>query len=107
MSQLFSARRALAIVPVAALVAACSGTQSRASQPLTLAINSLAASTAPAASRPSGAIQIGSGANSLTINQAQIVLARIELSPHRTCATTAAGHPCDDLQPGPTLLTLP
>ncbi len=107
MSQLCSARRALAIAPVAALVAACSGTQSRASQPLTLAINSLAASTAPAASRPSGAIQIGSGANSLTINQAQIVLARIELSPSGTCAATGEADDCDELQVGPTLVTLP
>ncbi len=107
MSQWFSARRALPLAPVAALLAACTGTQSRASQPITLAANSLAASTAPAAQRPSGAIQIGTGANSLTINQAEVVLARIELSPSGTCAATGEADDCDELQVGPTLVTLP
>ncbi len=107
MAHLFSARPALAIAPVAALLAACTGTAPRASQPISLAVNSLAASPAATGSRLSGAIQIGTGANSLTINQAQVVLARIELSPSGACATTGEADDCDELRVGPTLVTLP
>jgi len=53
------------------------------------------------------AIQIGSGANSLTISQTQIVLARIELATAGTCATTSEEDDCAELRLGPTLVDLP
>src|SRR5260370_19186374 len=54
----------------------------------------------------SAAIQIGSGANSLTINQAQVVLARIELSTAGSCDTTGEEDDCAELKLGPTLVYL-
>jgi hypothetical protein len=55
----------------------------------------------------SASIQIGTGANSLTLNQAQVVLSRIELSPSGSCATAGEQDDCDELQAGPALLDLP
>jgi hypothetical protein len=106
MAHSFSARPAFSLASAAALLAACNGTAPRASQPISLAVNSLSAA-APAGAQLAAAIQIGSGANSLTINQAEIVLARIELSPSGGCATTGETDDCDELQVGPTLVTLP
>jgi hypothetical protein len=55
-------------------------------------------------------IHIGSGANSLTISKAQIVLSRIKLSPSggATCSeTTEDKDDCDELEAGPALVDLP
>ncbi|HYK82783.1 MAG TPA: hypothetical protein VEU55_06520 [Gemmatimonadales bacterium] len=72
--------------------------------PISLSVTTLAGSTTPGTS---AAIQIGSGANSLTINQAQVVLSRIELSTSSPCATTGEEDDCNELEVGPTLVTLP
>lgn len=99
----------LRLVPAALILAACNGTAPNTSHPLSLSLTTKSASSgSPAAtSGVSADIQIGSGANSLTITQAQIVLARIELSPSGTCATTGEEDDCDELQAGPTLVDLP
>src|SRR2546425_11188365 len=75
-------RGALWLAPVALTFAACDGTAPKASQPVSLSVTTKGTSgvSVPAGSGLSAAIQIGSGANSLTINQARVVLARIELS---------------------------
>jgi hypothetical protein len=102
-------RRALWLAPLAFTVTACDGTAPRASQPLTLSVTTKGTSgvAVPAGSGVSAAIQIGSGANSLSITQAQIVLARIELSTAGTCATTGEEDDCPELGLGPTLVDLP
>jgi hypothetical protein len=55
----------------------------------------------------SASIQLGTGANSLTINQAQVVLSKIELAPSGTCGTPGERDDCDELQAGPALVELP
>ncbi|HYT05645.1 MAG TPA: hypothetical protein VEM13_12295 [Gemmatimonadales bacterium] len=97
----FSSTRALWLAPLALALAACSDTGPKASQPVSLSV------TTKPSSSPSADIMIGSGANSLTISQAQIVLARIELSPSGACATTGEEDDCDELEVGPTLVSLP
>jgi hypothetical protein len=105
------------------LVVACNGTGPNASQALHVSFTSRSITTPRAP--VSAAIQIGSGANSLTINQAQMVLAEIELSPSGSCATTdddtmaasdgmeggggdmEEADDCDELQAGPMLVDLP
>src|SRR2546426_12414008 len=52
-------------------------------------------------------LQVGTGANSLTISQAQIVLAEIELSPNGSCSTTDETDDCDELEAAPALVDLP
>jgi len=102
-------RRALWLAPVAFTFAACDGTAPRVSQPVSLSVTTKGTSgvAVPAGSGVSAAIQIGSGANSLSITQAQIVLARIELSTAGTCATTGEDDDCAELRLGPTLVDLP
>jgi hypothetical protein len=102
------ARRAVWLAPAALILAACNGTTPKAVYPLSLSITTRSTSGASlAGSSVRAAIQIGSGANSLTINQVQIVLARIELSATGSCATTGEADDCDELQLGPTLANLP
>src|SRR5258708_28501561 len=74
-------RRALWLAPVAFTFAACNGTAPRMSQPVSLSVTTKGTSgvAVPAASGVSAAIQIGSRANALSLTQAQIALARIEL----------------------------
>src|SRR3989454_3299020 len=93
---------ALWLAPVALTFAACDGMAPKASQAVSLSVT-----TKGTGSGISAAIRIGSGANSLTINQAQVVLARIELSTAGGCATTGEGDDCAELQLGPTLVDLP
>src|SRR5258708_2023908 len=102
-------RRALWLAPVAVTFAACEGTAPGVSQPVSLSVTTKGPSgvAAPAGSGVSAAIQIGSGANSLSITQAQIVLARIELSTAGTCATTGEEDDWAELRLGPTLADLP
>src|SRR6266404_6919555 len=109
MVSIFPTRCPLWLAPVALILAACDGTAPKASQPLTLSVTTRGTSgvAVPAGSGVSAAIQIGSGANSLSITQAQIVLARIELSTAGTCATTGEADDCAELRLGPTLVDLP
>ena len=109
MVPIFPTRCPLWLAPVALILAACNGTAPKASQPLSLSVTTKGTSgvSVPAGSGMSAAIQIGSGANSLTITQAQVVLARIELSTAGSCATTGEDDDCAELQLGPTLVDLP
>jgi len=109
MVSIFPTRCPLWLAPVALILAACDGTAPKASQPLSLSVTTKGTSgvSVPAGSGMSAAIQIGSGANSLTITQAQVVLARIELSTAGSCATTGEADDCAELQLGPTLVDLP
>jgi hypothetical protein len=102
-------RRLVFLNPAALLLIGCTGTAPKASQPISLSITTRSASTPalPAASTVSASLQIGTGANSLTISQAQVVLARIELSPSGSCATTGEEDDCDELRAGPALVDLP
>ena len=90
MIDLSRVRGALWLAPVALTLTACDATAPKTSQPVSLSVTTKGTSgvAVPARSGMSAAIQIGSGANSLTINQAQVVLARIELSTAGGCATT-------------------
>lgn len=109
MARSFSSRGPLSLACAALVAAACNGTAPKGAQPLSLSVTTRSASTAtlPSASGVRAAIQIGSGANSLSITKAQIVLARIELSTTGTCATTGEADDCDELQAGPALVDLP
>jgi len=109
MMDLSRMRRALWLAPVAFTITACDGTAPRVLQPVSLSVTTKGTSgvAVPAGSGVSAAIQIGSGANSLSITQAQIVLARIELSTAGTCATTGEEDDCAELRLGPTLVDLP
>ncbi len=102
-------RGALWLAPVALTLTACDATAPKTSQPVSLSVTTKGTSgvAVPAASGMRAAIQIGSGANSLTINQAQVVLARIELSTAGGCATTGEEDDCAELKLGPTLVDLP
>src|SRR5437773_4340332 len=88
--------RSLWFLSVALSFAACNGTEPK-SQPLSLSFTTKSASSG-AASPASADLQIGTGANSLTISQAQIVLAEIELSPNGSCSTTDEADDCDELE---------
>src|SRR5207249_7513275 len=68
MIDLSRVRGALWLAPVALTMAACDGMAPKASQPVSLSVT-----TKGTGSGIGAAIQIGSGANSLTINQAQVV----------------------------------
>ena len=105
----YRALRALWLAPAALALAGCEGTAPNPSYPISLSVTTKGTSGAaiPAAPGISAAIQIGSGANSLTINQAQVVLARIELQSTGSCATTGEEDDCAELRLGPTLVDLP
>ena len=102
MIDLSRVRGALWLAPVALTFAACDRMAPKASKPVSLSVT-----TKGTGSGISAALQIGSGPNSLTINQAQVVLARIELSTAGSCTTTGAADDCAELQLGPTLVDLP
>src|SRR2546425_4953273 len=109
MIDLSRVRGALWLAPVALTLTACDATAPKTSQPVSLSVTTKGASgvAVPAGSGMSAAIQIGSGANSLSITQAQVVLARIELSTAGSCATTGEDDDCAELHLGPTLVDLP
>ena len=102
-------RGALWLAPVALTLTACDATAPKTSQPVSLSVTTKGTSggSVPAGSGMNAAIQVGSGANSLTINQAQVVLARIELSTAGGCAATGEEDDCAELRLGPTLVDLP
>src|SRR5207244_10707510 len=95
--------------PLRRTLTACDATAPKTSQPGSLSVTTKGASgvAVPAGSSMSAAIQIGSGANSLSITQAQVVLARIELSTAGSCATTGEDDDCAELHLGPTPVDLP
>src|SRR5437870_8603783 len=70
MMDLSRVRGALWLAPLALTFAACDGTAPKASHPLSLSITTKGTSGASLPSGMGAAIQVGSGANSLTINQA-------------------------------------
>ncbi len=100
---------ALWLTPAALALTACEGTAPKPSQPISLSITTKGTSGVAVAAAPgiSAAIQVGSGANSLTINQAQVVLSRIELQSTGSCATAGEDDDCAELRLGPTLVDLP
>lgn len=109
MTHAHSRRPLVSLAPAALLLVGCTGTAPKASQPISLSITTRSGSTPSlsAAGTVSASIQIGTGANSLTINKTQVVLAKIELSPSGTCATAGEKDDCDELQAGPALVDLP
>src|SRR2546426_4789137 len=109
MIDLSRVRGALWLAPVALTLTACDATSPKTSQPVSLSVTTKGASgvAVPAGSSMSAAVQIGSGANSLSITQAQVVLARIELSTAGSCAATGEDDDCAELRLGPTLVDLP
>src|SRR2546426_7384807 len=109
MIDLSRVRGALWLAPVALTLTACEATAPKTSQPVSLSVTTKGTSgvAVPAGSGMSAAIQIGSGANSLSITQAQVVLARIELSTAGSCVTMGEDDDCAELQLGPTLVDLP
>src|SRR3989475_5939569 len=109
MIDLSRVRGALWLAPVALTLTACDATAPKTSQPVSLSVTTKGASgvAVPAGSGMSAAIQIGSGANSLSITQAQVVLARIELSTAGSCAATGEDDDCAELRLGPTVVDLP
>src|SRR5207247_10939396 len=102
-------RGALWLAAVALTLTAGDATATKTSQPVSLSVTTKGASgvAVPAGSGVSAAIQIGSGANSLSINQAQVVLARIELSTAGGCAATGEEDDCAARRLGPPLGDLP
>src|SRR5437016_9639338 len=109
MIDLSRVRGALWLAPLALTLTACDATAPKTSKPVSLSVTTKGASgvAVPAGSGMSAAIQIGSGANSLSITQAQVVLARIELTTAAGCATTGEQDDCAELRLGPTLVDLP
>src|SRR2546427_2390816 len=109
MIDLSRVRGALWLAPVALTLTACDPTAPKPPHPVSLSFTTRGPSgvAVPAGSSMSAAIQIGSGANSLSITQAQVVLARIELSTAGSCATTGEDDDCAELRLGPTLVDLP
>ena len=100
---------ALLLAPAALALAACDATAPKASHPVSLSVTTRGNSGVAVTAAPgvNASIQVGSGANSLTINQAQVVLARIELQTTGSCATTGEDDNCAELRLGPTLVDLP
>jgi hypothetical protein len=110
MLELSRVRGALCLAPVALALAACHGTEPRAFHSISLSVTTKGSSglALPAGPGVSAALQVGSGPNSLTINQAQVVLSRIELTTAGGCATTGEENDdCPELRLGPTLVDLP
>lgn len=107
MGQSVVSSRALWLAPLAVLLGACKE-MGPSSQPVSLSVSTRSASLTPQASAgPATSITIGTGANSITISTAQIVLSEIELSPSGTCSTTDENDDCEELETGPSLIDLP
>src|SRR2546425_264690 len=106
MIDLSRVRGALWLAPVALTLTACDATAPKTSQPVSLSVTTKGASgvAVPAGSSMSAAVQIGSGANSLSITQTQVGLARIELSTAGSCAATGEDDDCAELRLGPTVV---
>lgn len=106
-------RRAAALVALAVTAGACSDAVGANANSLSLSVSGKSPS-APVASRagvfgPSLDVVVGSGANSITITKAQIVLGRIEVEPGATtsaCSGTESDG-CPELKLDPVLVDLP
>jgi len=125
MHQILPTHRALTCALLVSLLAACTDTGLKLSRPISLSMTTAGSrASLPAGSAVSAAIQIGSGANSLSITQAQATLERIELAGSGSCVSdmeesdqmqaqpeaeqdAEAEDGCEELRVGPTLLTLP
>lgn len=95
------------------LAGACSDAVGANAHALSLSVTGKSAS-APAASRagafgPSLEVVVGSGANSITITKAQIVLGRVEVEPGTTTAVCSGTETdaCPELKLDPVLVDLP
>lgn len=107
------ARSAALLLGLAVAAGACSDAVGANAHSLSLSVTGKSPS-APAASRtgtfgPSLDVVVGSGANSLTITKAQIVLGRIEVEPGTTttaCSGTETDD-CPELKLSPVLVDLP
>ena len=98
--------RASAGIIVLAAVAACGTTDPSGTQAVSLSFSTKqAAAAAPA----SFAITMTSGANTLIITRAQLVLRELELKTSSTasCATGTSADDCEEIQLGPMLIELP
>ena len=119
---------ALWCAPLALTLVACSDAGPKATQPISFSITTASShASLPAGSTVSAVIQIGSGANSLKITQAQVTLEKIELAGSGTCAAETeesdqeaepadamtteheddAEDDCEELRVAPTLVNLP
>lgn len=108
MVRFLSYRSPLSLAVAALSLAACTGTAPKGAQPISLSFTTNTSNTPrPTASNIAAAIQIGSGANSISISKVQIVLARIELSPSGGCDSVGEEDDCDELRVGPQLVDLP
>jgi hypothetical protein len=107
------ARSAAVFVGLAAAAAACSDAVGANAHSLSLSVTGKSAS-APVASRtgslgPSLDVVVTSGANSITITKAQLVLGRIEVEPgtSTTACSGTATDDCPELKLDPVLVDLP
>lgn len=108
MVRFLSYRSPLPLAVAALSLAACTGTAPKGAQPISLSFTTNTSNTPrPSASNIAAAIQIGSGANSISITKVQVVLARIELSPSGTCDPVGEEDDCDEVHVGPQLVDLP
>jgi hypothetical protein len=106
-------RIAAVLVALAVTAGACSDAVGANANSLSLSVSGKSPS-APVASRsgtfgPSLDVVVGSGANTLTITKAQIVLGRIEVEPGTTTATCSGTETdgCPELKLDPVLVDLP
>ena len=107
------ARSAAVLVGLAVTAGACSDAVGANAHSLSLSVTGTSAS-APVVSRtgtfgPSLDVVVGSGANSLTITKAQVVLGRIEVEPGATTAACSGTETdgCPELKLDPVLVDLP
>jgi len=116
MNHVLSAHRALWCAALASLLAACSDAGVNMSRPISLSITTASSRASLPMGSALAAIQIGSGANSLSLTQAQATLERIELAGSGSCAGDVedSAEPeeegdddCAELRIGPTLVNLP
>ena len=112
--RLFERARTVAVfVGLGVTAAACSDALGANAHSLSMSVTGTSPS-APAASRsgafgPSLDVVVGSGANSLTITKAQVVLGRIEVEPGTTTATCTGTETdgCPEVKLDPVLVDLP
>ena len=107
------ARSAAILLGLAIAAGACSDAVGANAHSLSLSVTGTAAS-APVASRtsafgPSLDVVVGSGANTITITKAQVVLGRIEVEPGSTTATCSGTETdgCPEVKLDPVLVDLP
>lgn len=104
---------AAAIILAAGVLAACSDSTGPAK---TINLSFVTRPAGPAlrvasldGARPSAAVSVTSGANTLVINKAQVVLSRIELrgSASAGCTEAVGDDDCEEMKIGPAIIDLP